>query len=123
MNHDEAVRKVLSSDVLWFMIGRKKSIDAILPGKMYEYFGSGKPVIACVPEGAAKSAAIEYGASFITEPEDVNAIKETIFKIYQLYINKQLPSPDTNFIDKHRRDLLTETLIKQFQLLIKNVVV
>lgn len=123
MNHDEAVRKILSSDVLWFMIGRKRNIDAILPGKMFEYFGSGKPVIACVPEGAAKSAATEYGASFITEPEDVNAIKEAIFKVYQLYINKQLPSPDKIFIDKHRRDFLTETLIKQFQLLIKEVVV
>jgi glycosyltransferase involved in cell wall biosynthesis len=123
MNHDEAVRKVLSSDVLWFMIGRKRNIDAILPGKMFEYFGSGKPVIACIPEGAAKSVATEYGASFITKPEDVNAIKEALFKVYQLYVNKQLPSPDKNFIDKHRRDFLTETLIKQFQLLIKEVVV
>ena len=123
MNHDEAVRKVISSDVLWFMIGRKRNIDAILPGKMFEYFGSGKPVIACVPEGAAKSAATEYGASFITEPENANAIKEVIFKVYQLYVKKQLPSPDKSFIDKHRRDFLTETLIKQFQLLIKDVVI
>jgi len=123
MNHDEAVRKVLSSDVLWFMVGNKRNIDAILPGKMFEYFASGKPVIACVPEGAAKTAAIEYGASFVTEPEDVNAIKETIFNVYQLYLAKQLPLPDLSFIDKHRRDILTETLIKQFQLLIKEVVV
>jgi glycosyltransferase involved in cell wall biosynthesis len=123
MNHDEAIRKVLSSDVLWFMIGRKRNIDAILPGKMFEYFGSGKPVIACVPEGAAKSAASEYGASFITEPEDVNEIKETMFKVYQLYVGKQLPLPDKSFIDKHRRDFLTDTLIKQFQLLIKEVVI
>lgn len=123
MNHDEAVRKILFSDLLWFMIGRKRNIDAILPGKMFEYFGSGKPVIACVPEGAAKTAAIEYGASFITEPDDIKAIKEIIYKTYQLYLGKQLPSPDKNFIDKYRRDFLTETLIKQFQLLIKEVVV
>ena len=123
MNHDEAVRKVLSSDVLWLMIGRKRNIDAILPGKMFEYFGSGKPVIACVPEGAAKSAAIEYGASFITEPDDVKSIKETIYLTYKAYLEKKLPLPDKNFINKHRRDLLTETLIKQFQLLIKEVVV
>jgi glycosyltransferase involved in cell wall biosynthesis len=123
MNHDEAVRKVLSSDVLWFMIGRKRNIDAILPGKMFEYFGSGKPIIACVPEGAAKSACIEYGASFITEPEDIKAIKEAIYKVYQMYSDKQLPTPNQGFIEKHRRDFLTETLVKQFQLLIKEVVV
>ena len=86
MNHDEAVRKVLSSDVLWLMIGRKRNIDAILPGKMFEYFGSGKPVIACVPEGAAKSAAIEYGASFITEPDDVKCHKGNhIFDLQSIF--------------------------------------
>lgn len=123
MNHDEALRKVMASDVLWFMIGKKRNIDAILPGKMFEYFGTGKPVIASVPEGAAKSASIEYGASFITEPDDVTAIKDAIYKAYQLYLKGQLPVANESFIDKHRRDFLTETLIKQFQLLIKEVVV
>lgn len=123
MNHDEALRKVMASDVLWFMIGKKRNIDAILPGKMFEYFGTGKPVIASVPEGAAKSASIEYGASFITEPDDVMAIKDAIYKAYQLYLKGQLPVANESFIDKHRRDFLTETLIKQFQLLIKEVVV
>lgn len=123
INHDEAITKLLSSDVLWLMIGNKRNIEAILPGKMFEYFGSGKPVIACVPEGAAKLAAAEYGASFITKPDDVNEIKETIYKVFKLYSEKALPVPDQNFIDKHRRDFLTETLVKQFQVLIKEVVV
>ncbi|NWF88309.1 MAG: glycosyltransferase [Ignavibacteriaceae bacterium] len=123
MNHDEAVGKVMSSDILWLMIGRKRNIDAILPGKMFEYFGSGKPVIACVPEGAAKLAAADYGASFITEPENIEQIKGIILKTYDLYLNKRLPVPDKDFIEKHRRDYLTGILIKQFQLLIKEVVI
>jgi glycosyltransferase involved in cell wall biosynthesis len=123
LNHDEAVRKVMSSDILWLMIGRKRNIDAILPGKLFEYFGARKPIIACLPEGAAKSAATEYGAAFISEPDDVKSIKDTIFKVYQLYVNKQLPVANESFIEKHRRDSLTETLVKQFQLLIKEVVV
>lgn len=123
MNHDEALRKVMQADVLWFMIGRKRNIDAILPGKLYEYFGTHKPIIACVPEGAAKSATIEYGASFVVEPDDVNAIQDAIYKAYKLYSENKLPKPDSSFVDKHRRDFLTEILIKQFQLLIKDVVV
>lgn len=123
MNHKEVLTKLLSSDVLWFMVGQKRNIDAILPGKMFEYFGSGKPVIACVTEGAAKSAAVDYGASFITKPDDVNEIKETIYKVYKLYATNSLPKPNQSFIDMHRRDYLTEVLIKQFQLLIKEVVV
>src|ERR1035438_8133920 len=74
MNHSDAIIKIKSSDILWIMVGRKRNIDAILPGKLYEYMGSLKPIIACVPDGAAKIAATEYGASFITEPDDINQI-------------------------------------------------
>lgn len=123
LTHDDSLSKILSSDVLWLMVGRKRNIDAILPGKMFEYFGTGKPVIACVPDGAAKTAALEYGASFVTEPDNVEQIKNTLLEVYQLYIKKQLPAPDKNFVEQHKRDFLTGILIKEFQLLIKEVVI
>ena len=123
LNHDESVARLLSSDVLWLMIGRKRNIDAILPGKLFEYFASGKPIIACVPEGAAKSALQEYGASFITEPDDVEDIKNTILKVYDLHVKKELPEANMEFVEKNRRDRLTEILVKQFQSLIKEEVI
>ena len=120
MNHNDAVIKIKSSDILWIMVGKKRNIDAILPGKLYEYMGSLKPIIACVPEGAAKIAANEYGASFITEPDDVVQIKNTILEVYELYIKNQLPFPDKDYVAKFRRDFLTEQLTKQMQLMVKD---
>ncbi len=119
LNHREAIEKLMSSDVLWLMVGRKRNIDAILPGKLFEYFGARKPIIACVPKGAARTAAVAYEAAFITEPEDVETIKETILKVYELYTKNILPKPHEEYIDKHRRDFLTEQLTLQFQFLIK----
>lgn len=119
LTHKEAIEKLMSSDILWLMIGRKKNIDAILPGKLFEYFGAHKPIIACVPKGAARTATVAYEASFITEPEDVDTIKDTILKVYELYIKNELPKPHEDYIEKHRRDYLTEQLTKQFQFLIK----
>jgi glycosyltransferase involved in cell wall biosynthesis len=120
MTHGESIIKIKSSDILWLMIGRKRNIDAILPGKLYEYMGSLKPIIACVPDGAARIAAHEYGASFITEPDDISQIKNTILEVYELYKKNQLPKPDENYVAKYRRDFLTEQLTKQMQLMVKD---
>ena len=43
VNHDESIAKLKSANVLWFMVGRRRNIDAILPGKIYEYIGAKKP--------------------------------------------------------------------------------
>ena len=101
------------------MIGNLKNIDAILPGKLYEYIGTKKPILACVPDGAAKIALNEYPASFICDPENINQIKDTIIKIYELYRRNEFPKVDDEFLMKYRRDYLTEQLTKQFNNLLK----
>lgn len=119
LDHKDAVRKLVSSDVLWMMLGKWRHNESILPGKIYEYIGSRKPIIACVPEGAAKSAAQEYGASFITEPDDIEGIKALIKEVFSLYQQNNLPAPNEEYIEKFRRDYLTEQLTKLMQFLIK----
>ncbi|QQS37626.1 MAG: glycosyltransferase [Ignavibacteriales bacterium] len=123
LNHNEAVKKILSSDVLWMMLGRWKNSDHILPGKLFEYIGARKPFIVSVPDGAARSASESYGAAFITEPDDVEKIKNTIAEVYHLYTIDKLPLPDDEYISKHRRDYLTEQLAKQFQGIVKTGIV
>jgi len=123
MSHGEAIVKLKSTDVLWLMVGKKRNIDAILPGKLYEYIGSLKPIIACVPDGAAMTAVKEYGASFITDPYNIDEIKNTILKVYQLYKNNELPKPDEDYVAKYRRDFITEQLTKQMQFMVKDELV
>jgi len=119
LNHRDALIKTISSDVLWLMVGKSRNIETHSAGKLYEYFGTGKPILACLPDGALKNAAEEYGASFITEPDNVNQIKDALIKIFELYKSQSLPAPNKEFVEKHRRDYLTELLTKQFQFLIK----
>jgi glycosyltransferase involved in cell wall biosynthesis len=119
VNHNEAVKKIISSDVLWLMIGRKRNIDAILPGKLLEYMGSKKPIIGCVPEGVAKMILEEYGASFITQPDNIDEIKNIMIRAFDLYLKNELPKPDENILQKYRRDILTEQLTKQLHSIVK----
>ena len=119
VDHQHAVSKIISSDVLWMMVGNRKNIEAILPGKVYEYIGAKKPIIACVPDGAAKSAVQEYPASYICKPDDVNEIKNTILKVYDDYKSSKFTYPEEEYFNKFRRDFLTEKLSKEFQFLMK----
>jgi glycosyltransferase involved in cell wall biosynthesis len=123
LDHDKAIEKILSSDVLWMMLGKWKHSDTILPGKLMEYIGSGKPFIACLPDGAAKSIAAGCGAAFITSPNNPEEIKNTILKVYDLYTRNELPVPNEDFIKQYQREYLTELLTKEFQFLVKDEVV
>jgi glycosyltransferase involved in cell wall biosynthesis len=119
LDHDEAVRRIVSSDVLWLMIGNWKNKQLISLGKIMEYVGSRKPFIACVPDGATKITAEAYKAAFITEPDNIEQIKNTLLHVYELYTKNELPVPDEDFILQHRRDYLTEQLTKQLQFHLK----
>jgi len=119
VSHIESIAKIKSADVLWFMVGNRKNIEAILPGKVYEYIGARKPIIACVPDGAAKMAALDYKASFITEPDNIEQIKNTILEVYKLFKEGKLPIPDEKYVEGFRRDFLTEQLAKRMNNVLK----
>lgn len=123
LNHKDAIVKLMSGDVLWLMVGYGRNADTISSGKLYEYFGTRKPVIASLPDGALKSSSEEYKATFITEPDNIEQIKNAILNAYELYVQKKLPMPDEEFVEKLRRDYLTELLTKQFQFLVKEEVI
>ncbi len=122
VNHDEAIAKIKSADVLWFMVGRRRNIDAILPGKIYEYIGAKKTLLACVPDGAAKMAVEESGAGFVCDPDNIDEIKNTIIIIFDHFKNGSLPIPTDEVLERFRRDNLTELLTKQFQLKLRTEV-
>ncbi len=115
LDHRETVKRMKRSDILWMMIGKAKNANTISTSKLYDYIGTRKPILGCVVEGAAYSDLNEYGAAFITTPDNVQEIKNTIIKIHNLYQQNNLPIPDDNFVLKHDRVKLTEELTKAFQ--------
>jgi glycosyltransferase involved in cell wall biosynthesis len=123
LNHIQTIQKLLMSDILWMMVGYGKNTATVSSGKLFEYFGTRKPVIACVPDGALKLAASEYKASFIVEPENIDQIKNIILEVYNLYKDGKLPEADENYVENFRRDYLTEQLAKQFNNILKVSVV
>ena len=120
LDHDEALRYLISIDILWVMLGGGTSMDMVSAGKLFEYFGTRKPIIATVPDGASKTAAENYKASFITKPDDINEIKTMLVKVFELYHKNKLPVPDEEFVIEHDRNHLTKKLINNFQFFLKD---
>ena len=120
LDHRETVNRLKGSDVLWLMIGNIRNADTISTSKLYEYIGTRKPILGSVVEGTARTALQEYGAAFITQPDDIEEIKEAIIKIHGLYIQKKLPVPKEEFVTKHDRIALTEQLTTAFQFYLRD---
>jgi len=114
LKHSECVNKLLNSDVLWMMINRSSMSDLHSTGKLYEYFGTYKPILACVPDGVARNSLKGHNACIITEPDDSDAIAEAIMKFFELYKSDSLPKPDNSFIEYYNRKKLTQELAEIF---------
>ncbi len=120
MDHKDVVQKLVDSDILWVMLGKGTNMNSVSSGKIFEYFGARKPIMACVPDGATLNAAKEYGASFTVDPEDIEGIKNKFIEIYNQSVKKELPVPNEEFIVKHDRNALTEQLTKKFQFYLRD---
>lgn len=112
VEHLEAVRHLLESDVLWMMITN----NIATPSRMYEYFGAEKPMIISAPEGNIKELAESSGVAYTTQPKDVDAIAYGIEQYYMLWKSKSLPVMGKNFAEAFDRKSLTAELSRELML-------
>jgi glycosyltransferase involved in cell wall biosynthesis len=112
LSHADSVALLLSSDVLWMMVGHGRNADTISSGKLYEYFGTGKPLLVSVPQGALRRDAERYRAARLTDPDDVPAITAALVELYDGWSKGTLPSPDPDVQRLYDRRTLTGELGK-----------
>ena len=118
VNHFECIKYILASDVLFLLISRGKNEDAAMPGKVGEYIGSRKNIVACIPEGVTKNILKNYNAvKFITE-ENPNKIAEAFYEYYKLYEKHQMPVANEEMVMLYDRERMTAELAKVFNYLL-----
>jgi glycosyltransferase involved in cell wall biosynthesis len=111
--HRECIKRLVESDVLWFVIDN----DFQTPGKLYEYFGSRKPMIASVVDGYTKQILNESGAAMCVPLKDVAEHERAILEQFKRFEQKKLDRVSEGFAAKFNRLTLTAELAKQFELL------
>jgi len=111
--HREAIQKMYESDVLLLVV---YSGAGVLTGKIFEYIGVGRPILALVPSnGEAAQLIKENEFGFVVPPKNVEAIKEAIYNLYLQWKEGSLKrSNDPNKVKCFDRINLTKKLAEVF---------
>jgi glycosyltransferase involved in cell wall biosynthesis len=82
MPHQESIVELMKSDLLLLVVDESKESEEIVPGKVYEYIGTGKPLMAIAPEESAiADLMMETKAGMLAHQSNIDKI-EDIFMTY-----------------------------------------
>jgi hypothetical protein len=100
----EALRRLHDSDLL-LLLGHNFIVQ--VPGKLYEYLRSRRPILALVPAGAQTDLLRTTGGAWIVDPDDVDGAVEAIRDAYRRWQAGQPgPEADARLVSGFDRRLL-----------------
>jgi hypothetical protein len=118
LSHQEVVKEYRKSSLLLLLLFNSKSGIGNIPGKLFEYIASNKPIIGFGPgDGDSKNIILESktGSYFNYSDTEINSIKNVILFQY----NKSKESKIKIKSNKYSRKKLTEDLVEKMNDLIK----
>ncbi len=84
MPHSESVRQLFLSDALLLVVDECDESEEVVPGKVYEYIGSRRPVLAVAPErGSIAELIAETGAGYVAHQSNIAGIAEAFQQLYR----------------------------------------
>lgn len=79
VTHARSVGFLQAADAVWFTIGSKDAgFETVAPGKVYEYLGSQKPIIAVSPNNHVTAMLHDFPQARVFRPDDVTPIVDTL---------------------------------------------
>ncbi|MBM4462374.1 MAG: glycosyltransferase family 4 protein [Chloroflexi bacterium] len=110
--YKQSLEYMKASDVLLLIINVSKTSEAVFTGKIFNYLGARKPILALAPTGVAADLIREARAGIVVAPDDVEGIKKAILELYSGH-KLGLPfQPDGAVIQRFERTRLTGELAK-----------
>ncbi len=88
--HQQSIQYLLASHVLLLIIDDAPANKGILTGKLFEYLGARKPILALAPEGDAADLIRELKAGVVVHPSNIPQIKAVVKDFYLRWKNQEL---------------------------------
>jgi glycosyltransferase involved in cell wall biosynthesis len=83
--HDETLRAERTAHVLLLIKHADSRYDGLVPGKLYEYIGLGRPVLALAPAGEARALVESLRRGEAADPADRRAVGGAIERLYDRF--------------------------------------
>jgi hypothetical protein len=111
LEHHEAIRRMRESRVLLLLLNDTPNTRGLLPGKLFEYLGTGRPVLCIGAEDGDAAQIIRDSADGITvDLNQEKKIEESISALYQDYLKGSLPSAGVSpSVARYARRNIVET--------------
>ncbi|NTW50099.1 MAG: glycosyltransferase family 4 protein [Chlorobiales bacterium] len=89
MPHAESVQELLSSDALLLVVDDASLSEEIVPGKVFEYIGTSRPIITLALDGAIASLIKETNAGTVASFRSPEQIEAAYLQYYQAFLEKR----------------------------------
>jgi len=120
--HSECIQYILKSDVLLLIVGEGKWSEGVVTGKIFEYMGAGRYVLALVPDGTAKEIVKGTNIGICASPSNVTEIKFALKNLLERYsANELYPAINFDEVNKYEAKELTRKLACVFHKVDKGV--
>jgi galactitol-specific phosphotransferase system IIB component len=112
VSHGEAIAHQKKSQVLLLIEINSKETRSIIPGKLFEYMVSGRPIIAIGPNGSDFAEIISHtNTGVFFDYSEKDKLKKVILDYYNQYLNGKLQSNGVG-LQKYSRKSLTKELVE-----------
>ena len=109
--HAETLKIERASHILVLIKHSNPLYDGIVPGKLFEYIGVRRPVVALVPKGEAADLVVRLRRGEVAPQEDVAEISDKIKLMYEKYLGGTLETDyDLSPLPEFGRDVLAGRL-------------
>ncbi len=114
----EAIRELRTADVLYLAVRAPEGYN-ILPGRIFDYLVSGKPIIGVVPENSSAAELLgSYPGGYPIYEESVPLLKEKLRSEYELYRKSEFIADSKNIdVEKYS----TRSLARKYAALLKRL--
>jgi glycosyltransferase involved in cell wall biosynthesis len=113
--HKEALKYLVNSHVALLIFFEREGGPFIYTGKIFEYLGACKPILATIPNGIAADLIRENNLGQVVSPTNIEEIKKAILSLYDSYRKGKLRSgANQDVVSKYDRRTLTKRLAGVF---------
>jgi glycosyltransferase involved in cell wall biosynthesis len=112
--HSETLKLERASHILVLIKHANPLYDGLVPGKLYEYIGVGRPILALAPDGEAAAIIRAHRRGEVVPQEDPGKIADALGVMYGGYRAGKLDTEyDLSPVGEYRRDVLAGKLAER----------
>lgn len=116
--HQEAVHRMMSADMLLFVIPKSERNKLIITGKLFEYLATGNSILGIGPvDGDASEVLNDLNRRPLSSYDDKQSIKKQLLADYQNWKNQKSNRVEVLDIKRFSRKGLTEQLANKLNIL------